>query len=34
MCKHAVKKSSLLLRYVNDQYKYQQMLDKAILVKH
>ena len=34
MCKHAAKKSSLLLRYVNDQYKYQQMLDKAILVKH
>ena len=31
MCKHAVKKLLYLLRYVPDQYKTQQMCDKAIL---
>ena len=31
MCKHAVKKLTYLLRYVPDQYKTQQMHDKAIL---
>ena len=30
MCKHAVKKLTYLLRYVPDQYKTQQMHDKAI----
>ena len=31
MCKHAVKKLLFLVRYVRDQYKTQQMCDKAIL---
>ena len=31
MCKHADKKLPYLLRYVADQYKTQQMCDKAIL---
>ena len=31
MCKHVVKKLPYLLRYVPDQYKTQQMCDKAIL---
>ena len=31
MCKHAVKKLPYLLRYLPDQYKTQQMWDKAIL---
>ena len=31
MCKHAVKKLSFLVRYVPDQYKTQQICDKAIL---
>ena len=31
MCKHAVKKLPYLLRYVPDQYKTQQIGDKAIL---
>ena len=31
MCKHAVKKVPYLLRYVPDQYKTQQMCNKAIL---
>ena len=31
MSKHAVKKFSYLLRYVPDQYKTQQMCDKAVL---
>ena len=31
MRKHAVEKLSYLLRYVPDQYKTQQMCDKAIL---
>ena len=31
MCKHAVKKLPYLLRYALDQYKTQQMCDKAIL---
>ena len=31
MCKHAVKKLPCLLRYVLDQYKTQQMSDKAVL---
>ena len=31
MCKHAVKKLPYPLRYVTDQYKTQQMCDKAIL---
>ena len=31
MCKHTVKKLTYLLRYVPDQYKTQQMHDKAIL---
>ena len=30
MCKHAVKTSRYLLRYVPDQYKTQQMCDRAI----
>ena len=34
MCKHAVKKSLHLLRYVPDQYKTQQMCYKAILESH
>ena len=29
--KHAVKKLSLVIRYVPGQYKTQQMFDKAIL---
>ena len=33
MCKHAVKKLPYLLRYVPDQYKTQQICDKATL-KH
>ena len=32
MCKHTVKKLPFVIRYVNDQYKTQQMCDKAILV--
>ena len=31
MCKHIVKKLPYLLRYVPDQYKTQQVCDKAIL---
>ena len=31
MCKQAVKKLPYLLRYVPDQYKTQQIIDKAIL---
>ena len=31
MCKHAVKKLPDLLRCIPDQYKTQQMCDKAIL---
>ena len=31
MCKHLVKKLPYLLRYAPDQYKAQQMCDKAIL---
>ena len=31
MCKHAVKTLPFILRYVSDQYKTQQMCDKAIL---
>ena len=31
MCKHAVKKLPYLKRYVPDQYKTQQLCDKAIL---
>ena len=31
MCKHSVKKFLYLLRYVPDEYKTQQMCDKAIL---
>ena len=31
MCKHEVKKLPYLLRYVPDQYKTQQMCDKADL---
>ena len=31
MCKQAVKKLPYLLRYVPDQYKAQQIIDKAIL---
>ena len=31
MSKHAVKKLPYLLRYVPDQYKTEQMCDKAIL---
>ena len=31
MCKHAVKKNPDLLWYVPDQYKTQQMWNKAIL---
>ena len=31
MCKYAVKKLHHLLRYVPDQFKIQQMCDKAIL---
>ena len=30
MCKYAIKKSSFLIRYVLDQFKTQQMYDKAI----
>ena len=31
LCKHAFKKLSFLIRYVLDQYKTQQICDKAIL---
>ena len=31
ICKHSVKKSPFLLRYVIDQYNTQQMSGKAIL---
>ena len=31
MCKHAVEKLLFLIRYVPDQYKTQQMCDKATL---
>ena len=31
MCKNAVKNLPYLIRYVPDQYKTQQMCDKAIL---
>ena len=31
MCKHAVKKLPFVIRYVPDQYKTQDMSDKAIL---
>lgn len=31
MCKHEVKKSPFLIRYVLDQYNTQKMWDKAIL---
>ena len=30
MCKHAVKKLPYLLRYASDQYKAQEMCNKAI----
>ena len=30
MCKHAVKKLLLVVRYVPDQYKTQKLCDKAI----
>ena len=33
MCKHVVKKLPLVIRYLPDRYKTQQMLDKAILEK-
>ena len=33
MCKHAVKKLFYPLRYAPDQYKTQQMCDKAVLEK-
>ena len=33
MFEHAVKKLPYLLRYVSDQFKTQQMCDKAILKK-
>ena len=31
MCKHVVKKLPFVIRYASDQYKTQQMRDKAIL---
>ena len=31
MCKHAVKELPYVLKYVPDQYKTQQMCNKAIL---
>ena len=31
MCKHAVKKLPLLIKYVPDQYKTWKMCDKTIL---
>ena len=31
MCKHTVKKLPFVIRHVPDQYKAQQMCDKAIL---
>ena len=31
MCKHAFKKLSFTIGYVPDQYKSQQMCDKAVL---
>ena len=31
VCKHAVKKMSFVTRYVPDQYKTQEMYDKAAL---
>ena len=31
MCKHAVKKLPFIIRYIPDQYKTQQMCDKALL---
>ena len=31
LCKHAVKKLPFKIRYIPDQYKNQQMCDKAIL---
>ena len=31
ICKHAAKKLPLLIRYVPDRYKTQQMCDKAVL---
>ena len=33
MCKHVVKKLPLVIRYLPDRYKTQQMFDKAILEK-
>ena len=30
MCKHAVKKLPFIIGYVPDQYKTQQMCDKAV----
>ena len=34
MCKHVVKNLPYLLRYISDQYKTQQMCDKAVLEKN
>ena len=31
MCKYAVKKLPFIIRYIPDQYKTQQMCDKALL---
>ena len=31
MCKYVIKKLPFLIRYVPDQYKTQQMWDKAVL---
>ena len=31
MCKRAVKKLPFIIRYIPDQYKTQQMCDKALL---
>ena len=33
LCKHSIKKLPYLLRYVPDQYKTQQICDKAVLEK-
>ena len=30
MCKHAVKKLPFIIRYIPDQYKTQQMCDRAL----
>ena len=31
MCKHVIKKSVLVIRYVPDWYKTQRMCDKAVI---